>query len=88
MRIGAAVVAEANAIGTTYLRAQLLAEPFRDRSLALLRDYAGLALRVSGEVPGSPAMLRTVAAEKAIQRQFGRGWQPMLLAAALSRCCC
>lgn len=28
----AAVVAEANAIGTTYLRAQLLAEPVRDRS--------------------------------------------------------
>ena len=35
----AAVVAEANAIGTTYLRAQLLAEPVRDRSLTLLRSY-------------------------------------------------
>jgi hypothetical protein len=66
----AAVVAEANAIGTTYLRAQLLAEPVRDRSMVLLRDYARLALRVSGEVPGSPAMLRTVAAEKTIQRQL------------------
>ena len=30
----AAVVDEANAIGTTYLRAQTLAEPVRDRSLA------------------------------------------------------
>src|SRR5215472_16430888 len=66
----AAVVAEANAIGTTYLRAQLLAEPVRDRSLVLLRDYTHLALRVSSEVPGSPAMLRTVASEKAIQRQL------------------
>jgi len=66
----AAVVAEANAIGTTYLRAQLLAGPVRDRSLVLLRDYARLALRVSSEVPGSPPMLRTVAAERTIQRQL------------------
>ena len=66
----AAVVAEANAIGTTYLRAQLLAEPFRDRSLVLLRDYTRLALRLSSEVPGSPAMMRTVEAERAIQRQL------------------
>lgn len=66
----AAVVAEANAIGTTYLRAQLLSQPVRDRSLVLLRDYALLALRVSREVPGSPPMLRTIAAEHAIQRQL------------------
>src|SRR5882724_8084596 len=32
----AALVDEANAIGTTYLRAQMLAEPARSRSLALL----------------------------------------------------
>jgi hypothetical protein len=66
----AAVVAEANAIGTTYLRAQLLAEPVRNQSMMLLRDYTRLALRVSSEVPGSPAMQRTVAAEKAIQGQL------------------
>ena len=52
----AAVVADANAIGTTYLRAQLLAEPARTRSLALLRRYNDLALRMSHEVPNSPAM--------------------------------
>ena len=34
----AATVDEANAIGTTYLRAQLIAEPARTRSLALLRS--------------------------------------------------
>lgn len=68
----AAVVTEANAIGTTYLRAQLLAEPVRDRSLRLLRDYTDLALRISGEVPGSPAMRRTVAAEGTVQRQLWR----------------
>jgi hypothetical protein len=66
----AAAVAEVNAIGTTYLRAQLLAEPVRDRSMVLLRDYARLALRISSEVPGSPAMLRTVAAERTIQGQL------------------
>jgi hypothetical protein len=33
------VLAEANAIGTTYLRAQLLAEPHRSRISTLLLDY-------------------------------------------------
>jgi hypothetical protein len=50
------------------LRAQLLAEPVRDRSLVLLRRCTDLALRVSSEVPNSPAMRRTVAAEGMIQR--------------------
>ncbi len=35
----AAVVDETNAIGTTYLRAQTLAEPMRGRSLDLLQRY-------------------------------------------------
>src|SRR4029079_12533371 len=55
----AAVVDEANAIGTTYLRAQLIAEPARTRSLALLREYTDLALRLSHEVPSSGDMRRT-----------------------------
>src|SRR3954449_12947957 len=50
----AATVAEANAIGTTYLRAQLLAEPARTRSLALLRSYNALALRMSHEETSTP----------------------------------
>ena len=50
----AAVVAEANAIGTTYLRAQLLAEPERSRSLALLREYTDLAIRLAHDVPRAP----------------------------------
>jgi hypothetical protein len=58
----AAVVAEANAIGTTYLRAQLLAEPARTRSLALLREYTELAIRLSHDVPNSSDMQRTAAA--------------------------
>jgi ABC-type multidrug transport system fused ATPase/permease subunit len=66
----AAVVADANAIGTTYLRGQFLAEPVRTHSLGLLRSYTDLARRVSHEVPNSPAMKRTIAAEDVVQRQL------------------
>ena len=66
----AAVVSDANAIGTTYLRAQLLAEPGRTTSLALLRRYAELADNLSMEVPASDAMSRTVAAQDVVQRRL------------------
>jgi hypothetical protein len=65
-----AVVTEADAIGTSYLRAQLLAEPVRSRSLTLLQDYTDLALRMSDQLPGSPAMAQTITAENAIQREL------------------
>ena len=68
----AAVVDDANAIGTTYLRAQLLAEPARSRSLALLREYADLALRLSDEVPGSDEAADARDREQHIQRQLWR----------------
>jgi hypothetical protein len=68
----AATVTEANAIGTTYLRAQLLAEPVRSRSLELLRRYTDLALRVYREVPNSPGMRRTTSAEGVLQRRLWR----------------
>jgi hypothetical protein len=68
----AATVTEANAIGTTYLRAQLIAEPARTRSVQLLRAYTDLAIRVSHEVPGSPGMRATTAAEDQVQRQLWR----------------
>jgi hypothetical protein len=67
-----ATVAEANAIGTTYLRAQLIAEPARTPSLDLLRRYTSLALRVSEEVPNSAGMRRTTAAEDVLQRRLWR----------------
>ncbi len=66
----AAVVAEANAIGTTYLRAQTLAEPVRSKSIDLLRRYTDLTIHLSSEVPGSSAEARTVAAENVLQRQL------------------
>src|SRR6476619_6440822 len=66
----AAVVSDANAIGTAYLRAQLLAEPARTPSLVLLRKYNDLALHVSKEVPNSDAMKRTAAEQDAVQRRL------------------
>lgn len=66
----AATVTEANAIGTSYLRSQLLAEPVRKKSLELWPRYTDLALQVSREVPNSPSMRRTTAAEDALQRQL------------------
>ena len=48
----AVLVAEANDIGTTYLRAQLLAEPSRTRSLELLKEYGDLADRPRRSGPG------------------------------------
>ena len=66
----AKTVAEANAIGTSYLRAQLIAEPARTRSLVLFPRYADLAIQVSQEVPGSSGMRRTTAAEGILQRRL------------------
>ncbi len=68
----AATVTEANAIGTSYLRSQLLAEPVRSRSLQLWPKYADLALEVSREVPDSTAMRRTTIAQEVLQRRLWR----------------
>jgi hypothetical protein len=67
-----ATVAEANAIGTSYLRAQLIAEPARSKSLALFPSYTDLAIRISKAVPGSAEMRRTTAAEGVLQRRLWR----------------
>jgi hypothetical protein len=40
-----AVLEEANAIGVTHLRTRLLAEPYRDESAKLLREYVDLRVR-------------------------------------------
>ena len=46
------VVTEANTIGTTYLRAQTLAEPVRTESLDLLRSYTDTSIALAKTVPG------------------------------------
>jgi hypothetical protein len=80
----AATVAEANAIGTSYLRAQLVAEPERSQSLALLRHYTDLAIRVTYEIPGSSSMARTTAAEGVVQRRLWRLAGRSIAAAAVA----
>ena len=66
----AATVAEANALGTTYLRAQTLLEPQRSESLALLVPYADATIRLSHEVPGTGDFARTVARAGVLQRRL------------------
>lgn len=66
----AAVVNEANAIGTTYLRAETLAEPMRSRSLALFRPYANTSIHLSKTIPGSPAMRATIARSESLQHEL------------------
>jgi hypothetical protein len=68
----AAVVDEANAIGTTYLRAQTLREPERTRSLELLRAYTDAVVAYSETVPGSAAQLAAIAEAERIQRALWR----------------
>ena len=61
---------EANAIGTTYLRAQTLPEPSRSRSLALLPRYTDTAIRLSKSVPGTPAAKHADADGQLIERRL------------------
>jgi len=64
------VVDEANAIGTTYLRAQTLAEPVRSQSLDLLVGYTRSAIRISDEVPGGTEARDAREHEELIQRRL------------------
>ena len=66
----AASVNEANAIGTTYLRAQTIAEPQRTASLDILRRYTDLAIEIANTVPGSDGMKRAVAGQNVMQRRL------------------
>lgn len=66
----AAVVDDANAIGTTYLRAELLAEPMRTRSLERLVRYTDMTIRLSGSVPNSNDARLAVAEGDMLQRQL------------------
>jgi hypothetical protein len=68
----AAVVDDANAIGTTYLRAQTLREPIRKQSLDLLVRYTDASIALSEAVPGSPAAEATIAEGERLQRSLWR----------------
>ena len=66
------VVDDANTIGTAYLRAQTIAEPQRSSSLALLRRYNDLAIRITHEIPSSTALRATSARQGLIQQRLWR----------------
>lgn len=66
------VVADANTIGTAYLRAQTIREPQRTASLVLLRRYNDLAIRLTHDVPGSSAIHITSARQSTLQRALWR----------------
>jgi hypothetical protein len=80
----AAVVDNANAIGTTYLRAQTLAEPVRSRSLALLVRYTNTSIRLSHAIPGSAAQRSVIARGDAQLRMLWRLAGQALLTAPLA----
>ncbi len=65
-----AVVDDANAIGTAYLRAQTLAEPQRSESLALMRRYTDADLQLAHSIPNSPAARAAVVDGSLIQRRL------------------
>jgi hypothetical protein len=64
------IVEEANAIGTTYLRAQTLDEPVRRRSLALLVEYAEAAIQFADHVPGGEDALAAEEEEQRLHREI------------------
>ncbi len=66
----AAVVTEANAIGTTYLRAQTLKEPMRSESLEELATYTDTVIRLTSAVPGSDAAKTAIADGSELQRSL------------------
>jgi hypothetical protein len=68
----AAVVQTANAIGTTYLRAQTLREPMRRRSLDELVQYTDATILLSRAVPGTAAARAAIADGEELQRSLWR----------------
>jgi hypothetical protein len=66
----AAVVDDANAIGTTYLRAQTLAEPVRTQSLERLVRYTNTSIRLSRSVPTTTLAAQAIADGQKLQREL------------------
>ena len=66
----ATVVEEGNAIGTTYLRAQTLAEPMRSRSVGLLVRYTDASIRLAQSIPDSATAREALADGAQIQREL------------------
>jgi len=74
-----AVLNEANAIGTTALRARLLPAPESQTITRLLKDYAGLRLDIGSRGPTSAELDRAIARSGALQQAL---WQQAQAVAA------
>jgi hypothetical protein len=66
----AVVVQESNDIGTTFLRAQMLAEPDRTESLDLLKRYADVAVDLANQVPDNDRFDTDVTQIGELQREL------------------
>jgi hypothetical protein len=66
----AAVVDEANAIGTTYLRAPTLSEPIRTQSLERIVRYTDTTIALSNSIPESAKADAAIAAGQRLQREL------------------
>lgn len=64
----AAVVDEANTLGTAYRLAQTIAEPNRTSSLDLLRQLTDVRIEIAETVPGSPEQSDAIARSGQVQR--------------------
>jgi hypothetical protein len=64
------VLQEANAIGTTYLRAQLAPEPFRSQLQTLVRRYLDARLALAGAGEDTAAIARAEAQADQLQQQL------------------
>jgi hypothetical protein len=74
-----AVLNEANAIGTTALRARLLPAPHSTECLKLLRDYVQIRLDITQRIPSPPEFDAAIARSNAIQEAL---WQQVKAVAA------
>jgi hypothetical protein len=74
-----AVLNEANAIGTTALRARLLPAPHRSEALKLLNEYAKIRLEVTRSALNAPVLKTAIARSNQIQEAL---WQTTISVAA------
>lgn len=72
------VLEEANAIGTTYLRARLLPDPERTESAKLLREYVDVRLPDSRQKNTSQAITQAITRSEELQEQL---WSQAIAAA-------
>ena len=76
----AAVLNEANAIGTAALRGRMLPEPYRSAVAPLFKEYTLLRIPNKGDVLGSPSTTEVVRRSLAIQESL---WRAGMEAAAV-----